>query len=573
MNEKVAYSSLKLVFGKCEYWFQDDSLTWELSELPDISYFQDKESEKIAKSLFWRNLSSKIYQVDNFSYDGIASIEFEKQLGRYKINFNPLTFYEFVIYCGASSLGLNLPNFSKEPFEQMVSILENNKDILTVYGWNADFYKFLKSNGWNKFECWQYWNNLIHKNTYIFDSLLYVFVHEMMHLIWDHVNRMKKSEDMTLWNVAADFSINQNLKFPMPLKKKLVTQFSDFFWKEAQYAFLKYFSKTNEIQISQKIKKLLENKDDFFVNKDDKLINKILDFNKNQFIHNKNADFYFDIFREADSSNKKQKESSEGSGSGSEEIEGLFKHIQSDSTEPDNDNGAEFDKKIKQIEANKIFRESFNSSEDKKLNKNAVTTGKSEIPLSFLFQEKIDNLLKVKKDNRWKKEFHRFFLSCINEKEKDMTMTRSSRKRPDIFPGLKRDIGLDIVFIIDTSGSISKANYKQFIGEIVNINKICELDKCRIIQCHTIVSSDDRKFSLKKIKSIVFKESGGTRMRTALDILVKEKNKKPVVIFTDGEIDYFAAEEFKFKILLFVTNSHTVYDLNNRGFRTICPQV
>ncbi len=572
MPEQVTHSSLKLIFGKCEYWFQNDTLGWETSDLPDISYFQDKESEKVAKSLFWRNLSSKIYQVDNFSYDGIASIEYEKQLGKYKINFNPLLFYEFVIYCAASSTGIKLPDFSKEPFGNMTTILENNKDTLSAYGWNSDFYKFLKVNGWNKFECWQYWNNLLHKNPYIFDSLLYVFVHEMIHLIWDHVNRMQKSEDASLWNLAADFSINQNLRFPMPLKKKLVTQFSDFFWPEAQYAFLRYFTKTNEIQISQKIKKLLENKETFFLNKDDKLINKILNFNKNKFIHNKNADFYFDVLRESKSSTQGNPKESQ-SGTGTEEIEGLFKHIQSDSTEFGDNQEDQFDKKIKQIEIDKIFRESFNKSEDKKEYKDEISDGRSEIPLSFLFQEKIDNLLKVKKDNRWKKEFHRFVLSCLNEKEKDMTMTRSSRKRPDIFPGLKREIGLDIVFIIDTSGSISKIDYKQFIGEIININKICELDKCRIIQCHTSVSSDDRKFSLKKIKSITFKETGGTRMRSALDVLVRENNKKPVVIFTDGQIDYFTAEEFKFKILLFVTDPHTVYDMNNRGFRTICPQV
>lgn len=573
MPDPVAYSSLKLIFGKCPYWFLNDAHDWETSELPDISYFQDKESEKVAKSLFWRNISSKIYQADNFGYDGIASIEYEKQLGKYKINFNPLLFYEFVVYCEATANGVSLPDYSNGPFSNIINILENNKDKVSICGWNKDFYQSVTHNNWQEIKNWQHWNNLIHKNSYIFDSLLYVFVHEMVHLIWDHVNRMQKSEDKNIWNMAADFSINQNLKFPMPVKKKLITQFSDFFWPSAQYAFLRYFNKTNEIQIPVKIKNLLESKEKFLLNRDDQTINKILNFNKNNFIHNKNADFYFDILRESTANNQGTANGKQPQ-SGSDVVEGLFKHVQSDSSaEDESDQEGQFERKIKQIEIDKIFRESYNKSEDKKIYKEEVSGWKSEIPLSFLFQKKIDNLLKTKRDNRWKKEFHKFFLSCLNEKEKDMTMTRSSRKRPDIFPGLKREIGLDIVFIIDTSGSISKINYKQFIGEIVNINKICELDKCRIIQCHTLISSDDRKFSLKKIKSITFKETGGTRMRTALDVLVKENNRKPVVIFTDGYIDYFTAEEFKFKVLLFVTDPHTVYDINNRGFRTICPQV
>jgi predicted metal-dependent peptidase len=199
-------------------------------------------------------------------------------------------------------------------------------------------------------------------------------------------------------------------------------------------------------------------------------------------------------------------------------------------------------------------------------------TGQSEIPFSFSIQEKISEFVKVKKDNRWKKEFNKFLMNYMNAKEKDITMTRSSRKRPDIFPGMRMEVGLDVIFIIDTSGSISKKDYKQFVGEIVNVSKMCDMQKCRIIQCHTSVSSDEKRFSLKKIKSIVFRDTGGTRMRTALEMLKREGNKKPVVIFTDGLIDYFTAEEFKFKILMFFTMPGAVETIKKRGFKIICPK-
>jgi predicted metal-dependent peptidase len=127
-----------------------------------------------------------------------------------------------------------------------------------------------------------------------------------------------------------------------------------------------------------------------------------------------------------------------------------------------------------------------------------------------------------------------------------------------------------VVFIIDTSGSIGLEDYKTFVSEIKNVNKICELDKCRIMQCHTSVSSDDKKFKMKKINSIEFKESGGTRMRSALDILAKEGNRKPVVLFTDGYIDDFRQSEFQFKILMFLTDPCNKEELKKKGFRVIC---
>jgi hypothetical protein len=55
-------------------------------------------------------------------------------------------------------------------------------------------------------------------------------------------------------------------------------------------------------------------------------------------------------------------------------------------------------------------------------------------------------------------------------------------------------------------------------------------------------------------------------------MLKREDNKKPVVIFTDGLIDYFTAEEFKFKILMFFTMPGAVETIKKRGFKIICPK-
>lgn len=614
--EPVAQSSLQLVFSKCNYWFINQFGDWEHSPADSISYFQKDDTQKAARSLFWRNLSSKIFQFDNFKYDGIASIEFEKRISKFKINFNPLIFYQYVVYAAGAELGIDMPKYDDAEFDKLIPFLESRKDALKKFAWDLDFYLKLKEHGWNDEECWKNWNNALHTNRYLFECLIYIFIHEMMHLMWSHNKRMLDTDEPYLFNKAADLAINQTLPIPFPLKRRLISQFSTFFWPEAQYAFLKYFVRTKCVSVPKKIKDILVSPETFINNKDKFEINDLIDFNNNEHIRGKNADFYYSLLKDSHGKEKispdiqikwvadgegedgtvmfphpppgesgdtngdgdpKDGEGKDGSGQGedveSKEGEGAGDGGgQGEESTDDNSTSGTFERQLEYIEAGKIFRESFSKSEDKGKMDEENGGGRSEIPFAIALQERIEEFLKTKKNNKWKRQFRKVLLHQINEKEKDITMTRSNRKRPDIFPGLKREVGLDVVFIIDTSGSIRKIDYQMFIGEIENVGKLCDLSNCRIMQCHTQVSSDDKKFSLKKIKKIVFKEKGGTRMRSALDILVQEKNRRPVIIFTDGLIDYFTAEEFKFEIVLFVTVKETAADIEKRGFNVVCPK-
>lgn len=581
MNEEVEnFSSLKLVFGKCNYWIFDENEGWVSLDSGIAANFNG-ETKKLSGSLFWKNLSSRIFQVDNFKYDSIASIQYEKIINKFKINFNPLKFYEFIIYSAAIHRKVNIKNIFEVPLSNQLSIISQHEEDLKSFGWNLDFYNLLLKDGWNNNYCWQLWCNLVQKNSYVFECLIYIFVHEMMHLIWDHNKRMIESEDTYNWNVAADFAINQNLSFPEPVRNQLITRFNEKFWPKAEYSFIKYLYKNEEIILPKNIKNDLLDYNLYIKNRDSIKMNSLLNFNFNDEIKNKNADFYYEIFKEnmpADSN------SGIGGGSMSAEMEG-FEHFftkspfglseDGDNDMPGSDGNADgkveetFEKQLQQIEIDKIFKESFENSEEVK---EEGSNSKSEIPCSIPLREKMEKLKKKVVNNQWKNEFKKFILRYMNEKEKDITMTRSSRKRPGIFPGMKREIGLDVIFIIDTSGSIGRDDYKLFINEIININKLCDLEKCRIIQCHTSVSDDARKFSLKKINSIEFKETGGTRMRSALDVLLNERNRKPVVIFTDGYIDWFAQEEFPFKVLLFLTCKENANDIRKRGFQVVCPK-
>ena len=94
--------------------------------------------------------------------------------------------------------------------------------------------------------------------------------------------------------------------------------------------------------------------------------------------------------------------------------------------------------------------------------------------------------------------------------------------------------GLDrIDFVIDTSGSISEDNFKQFLGEI---NKVLKQFKPKEIG----LSQFDHKYRGTEIlnkytdlRKVQIKGGGGTRIETTMEA-VDKFNTKCIIIFTDG---------------------------------------
>ena len=94
--------------------------------------------------------------------------------------------------------------------------------------------------------------------------------------------------------------------------------------------------------------------------------------------------------------------------------------------------------------------------------------------------------------------------------------------------------GLDrIDFVIDTSGSISEDNFKQFLGEI---NKVLKQFKPKEIG----LSQFDHKYrgteiinEFTDLRKVQIKGGGGTRIETTMEV-VDQFNTKCIIIFTDG---------------------------------------
>lgn len=196
--------------------------------------------------------------------------------------------------------------------------------------------------------------------------------------------------------------------------------------------------------------------------------------------------------------------------------------------------------------------------------------GISAIPGLSTHSAYITNIFKVKTKN-WKQMLQNFLTYSANVLEKDYTMSRESRIRADYYPGKKLEQGFECIFVMDTSGSIQSVDWNDFCNQIKKISKDFNVDKLRILQCHTKISFDEY-VRINKINNMPLKETGGTMMQVAFERLKKENNRHPVILFTDGDIDYFKSADYPFKSVIFLSRGHSYNKerLEGCGFRVIC---
>jgi len=182
----------------------------------------------------------------------------------------------------------------------------------------------------------------------------------------------------------------------------------------------------------------------------------------------------------------------------------------------------------------------------------------------------ISEFFKVPTKN-WQQILANYLATSINAKEKDYTMSRENRRIAGVFPGQRRERGLDVIIAVDTSGSINYNDYNDFVGQIEKIVKDCDLTKVRLIQCHHTISFD-KEVILSRIKRIPICETGGTTMRVVYEKLKKEGNRKLLILFTDGCIDDFLQKDYPgFKSIMFLSRGNGCYakPLIDRGFKVI----
>lgn len=147
----------------------------------------------------------------------------------------------------------------------------------------------------------------------------------------------------------------------------------------------------------------------------------------------------------------------------------------------------------------------------------------------------IDNLTDPKLD--WRELLRMQLESTIKS---DYTWLRSSRKGwhvDAVMPGMKTTDAIDIAVAIDTSGSISEGQCKDFLGEIRGIMETFDSYRIHVFTFDTQVYNPQIYTSenLEQIEEYDIQGGGGTDFTAIFEYLKAEDiEPKKLVVFTDG---------------------------------------
>jgi len=100
-------------------------------------------------------------------------------------------------------------------------------------------------------------------------------------------------------------------------------------------------------------------------------------------------------------------------------------------------------------------------------------------------------------------------------------------------PSLYGEKLMNITVAVDTSGSVSDAEFKRFVSETHAIMKVMKPDQITVIQFDTDIKSIDKVTSTKALMDIKFTGRGGTCMNPVMS-WVNENKPQMLMVFTDG---------------------------------------
>ena len=705
MTTLTKRSTSRLLFAHDAAFQKQDGTYVEVEDLfhtTSTNRFNSKYNiTKFQDSRFWRALSTRYWQYDDFSFGGVAAASFLGTAHRYKIWFNPIEAYRLLMTAAMDVYGSIVPETEgkkgkkgktkvEDAFDKTKEEIEKEKikaeteweklisgnsrkanKLSSDYGWDQVLYdelvKSQKQGAWTE-EGWYRWNNIITNFDYISVNLVSIMIHEMMHVLWEHLNRHKF--DPMQWNLATDYAINQTLDFTPEIQKVCITKNNETFFQRFVISYVRY-----KLQQEVELRKSTEKKYGLTIQQDirefcqvalpniDKLYNEFMTegnyYHSEDITEKKPADFYFRILEETMVFSSEGEGDGEGEGKGKGKgsgsgVRGYDDHGQWDESDSgagddgedededeadekgkgadgsDGDEDAE-DGDGKGKEKNKQAggridqkRKASKGGKSKKSSGGGSASGASskergkgegegnvhggwDVTTACARQEAkgairdamqragfdpddpadlekclnrtpgmeslgahISEWFKVPTKN-WRQILNKYVATAMQPQQMDYTMSRENRRLPGVFPGKRRERGLELIIAVDTSGSINYNDYNDFISQIEKIGRDCDIDNVRLIQCHHSIALD-KKLPLRRVKTTPIVETGGTTMRVIYETLKREKNRKLLILCTDGAIDHFKNDGWGFKSIMFLSRGNECYAdaLKERGFPVIC---
>lgn len=121
----------------------------------------------------------------------------------------------------------------------------------------------------------------------------------------------------------------------------------------------------------------------------------------------------------------------------------------------------------------------------------------------------------------------------------DYSWSRPNKRHRDIYlPHMKGKAMSKLSFAIDTSGSISEKQFKQFISEVASVFRTVRPRELELLQFDHALQSVDTIKGVQDLSKVKFSGHGGTEPEVALKHFIKSKSQALICI-TDG---YFYTE-------------------------------
>lgn len=122
-----------------------------------------------------------------------------------------------------------------------------------------------------------------------------------------------------------------------------------------------------------------------------------------------------------------------------------------------------------------------------------------------------------------------------------------------ILPGLRSEALIDMVFAIDTSGSVSDHEFHYFVTEAASLMRMMKPKKLTLIQFDWGIRAVDEIHSVEDLMKVEFTGRGGTDIREVIQ-WAGEHKPQLLMFFTDGEFN-MPALETKSNLLWFIHNN------------------
>ena len=334
--------------------------------------------------------------------------------------------------------------------------------------------------------------------------------HELLHIAFGHLTTVFKFSNRKLANIAMDMEINQYIDASwLPggeLSSDEFKQLKETITTELEQAKENNATREELIVISKKLPARGIMIDDYAeLNLDIKA----------------GARYYYDKLKEA-------KDDKEQTGtSGSEAFDDLCDQMDSSNGDslPDHSTWDEFEdlSEAEQKLIEKQVQKLLSDAKEQTVKKRGTVPGEIEGVII------IDEIKPPKFD--WRGYIRRF--TGVSTKVYTKKIRRKENKRFDANPGLKVKMRQHMLLAIDTSGSVSDNELKEFMSEMHHIFK-CGVD-ITIIQCDTQIRSIE---PYKGKHELSVQGRGGTEFDPVIEYFNANLSKyTSLVYFTDGECD------------------------------------